>query len=173
MSETNTSSPLSNKWVTLAPWFITIASTFALIAIGFFLIINIEWFKNSIFSCDIPERNTGAYRMRAYDIHLSMIKRSVGLFSGFAIMFIGLGISFFTLRKNTNLELKSEIWSANLATASPGLFAILVGGFLIVSTIQSKDQFGGYQSGIPSNGKINLNDIQRPTDTTGINWNKK
>lgn len=143
---------LSNKWISVIPWFITIASTCALIAIGYFLIENIQWYKESVFNDSIKDVNEGAYRIRAYDLHLSMIKRSVGLFSGFAIMFIGLGVSFFTLKKNTEMELKSQIWSVNLVTASPGILAVLVGGFLIISTIKSKDSFGSYEPGSQTPG---------------------
>ena len=149
---TDTHNQLSNKWISIIPWFITIASTCALVAIGFFLIKNVEWYKESVFNNCIKDVNEGAYRMRAYDLHLSMIKRSMGLFSGFAIMFIGLGVSFFTIKKNTEIEVKSQVWSANLITASPGILAVLVGGFLIISTIRSKDSFGSYESGIQTPG---------------------
>jgi hypothetical protein len=75
-----------------------------------------------------------------------MIKRSVGLFSGFALMFIGMGVSFFTMRKNTEMQVRSTNLTASLVTASPGIIAVLVGGYLIISTIRSKDSFGSYDS---------------------------
>ncbi|XOV66336.1 MAG: hypothetical protein ACFHU9_11975 [Fluviicola sp.] len=136
----------SKSWLSYIPWFLTIASTFALIAIGLFLISNINWYKTSVFDPKITDVNSGAYRVRAYDLHLSMIKRSVGLFSGFALMFIGMGVSFFTMRKNTEMQVRSTNLTASLVTASPGIIAVLVGGYLIISTIRSKDSFGSYDS---------------------------
>lgn len=73
-----------------------------------------------------------------------MIKRSVGLFSGFAIMFIGMSVVFFTLSEKINGEFKTMSFSASIATASPGILAILVGGFLTIASINSKDEFPKY-----------------------------
>ncbi|MDW7694447.1 hypothetical protein R9C00_06830 [Flammeovirgaceae bacterium SG7u.111] len=73
-----------------------------------------------------------------------MIKRSIGLFSGFAIMFLGLGVAFFTLKENTTLSSDGFGFTTKVATASPGIIALLVGTYLIISTINSKDHFPVY-----------------------------
>lgn len=134
------------KWEIQIPWFITIASTLTLIVVGFFLINNIEWFKQSVFNEKILERNNPEYRFYTYQMHLSMIKRSVGLFSGFAIMFLGMGVAFYSMKEKIAGEFKTVSLSGSIATTSPGIIAILVGGYLIISTIKSKDEFPAYNS---------------------------
>lgn len=142
----NTPANTHPAWSKAIPWFLTIASVLALLAIGYFLIQNVEWYKHTVFESNVNDVDCGAYRMRAYDLHLSMVKRSVGLFSGFAVMFLGLGVAFYTLRSNTELSADTKGFKFSLLTASPGIVAIIVGGALIILTIQSKDTFGGYQS---------------------------
>lgn len=127
------------SWEKYIPWFLTIASSIALIAIGAFLINNINWFKEGVF-----ENNADLnleYKIYAYQMHLSMIKRSIGLFSGFAVMFIGAGVAFYSISKQTTLNLEGAGITAGLVTASPGIVAMILGAFLIISTIKSKDNF--------------------------------
>lgn len=133
-----------DNWNRFVPWFLTIACTLVLIVIGVFLIKNIQWYKESVFDVQVSEVNNPEYRFYAYHLHLSMIKRSIGLFSGFAIMFLGLGVAFFTLKESTNIDAKGAGFSAKIATASPGIVALLVGAYLIISTINSKDHFPEY-----------------------------
>ena len=135
------SPPLS--WTNWIPLYLTIASAITLILIGFFLVENIQWYKNEVFA--IYEARFGTYRMRAFDVHLSMIKRSIGLFSGFSMLFLGLGVSFYSIKRGTELGVQSELWSANLVTASPGIVSMIVGAWLISFTIQSKDTFLPYE----------------------------
>lgn len=132
-------------WNKFVPWFLTISCTLTLIVIGVFLIENIEWYKESVFAKDVSEIKQPEYRFYAYHLHLSMIKRSIGLFSGFAIMFLGLGVAFFTLKNNSTIDASGVGFSAKIVTASPGIIALLVGTYLIVSTIDSKDSFPGYE----------------------------
>ena len=127
------------SWEKYIPWFMTIASSLVLIAIGIFLINNINWFKEGVFN-NKADLNL-EYKVYAYQMHLSMIKRSIGLFSGFAIMFIGTAVAFYSIRKQTTLNLEGAGITASLVTASPGIVAMLLGAFLIISTIKSKDDF--------------------------------
>jgi hypothetical protein len=134
------------KWELGIPWFTTAVSFIMLVVLGIFLVRNIEWFKASVFATEIVERNDPEYRFYAYHMHLSMIKRSVGLFTGFAIMFIGMGVIFFTIKEKIEGQFTTPSFSANLVTASPGLIALVVGGYLIISSIQSKDEFPPFES---------------------------
>lgn len=127
-----------SNWEKYIPWFLTVASSIVLIAIGFFLINNINWFKEGVFK-NSADSNL-EYKVYAYQMHLSMIKRSVGLFSGFAIMFLGTSVSFYSIRKQTKLNIEGGL-KASLVTASPGIVAMVLGVFLIISTINSKDSF--------------------------------
>lgn len=131
-------------WFDSIPWFITIACTVTLAMIGSFLIDNIDWFKESAFAPSISDVNDPGYRTYVFHLHLSMIKRSVGLFSGFAIMFLGLGVAFYTLKDKTDAGLEGGGLSMKIASSSPGLVALIVGGYLIIETIKSKDDFPGY-----------------------------
>lgn len=127
------------KWEKYVPWFLTIGSCLALVSIGIFLISNINWFKNGVFENE-SDLNL-EYKVYAYQMHLSMIKRSVGLFSGFALMFLGTGVAFYSIKKQTSFNLKGAGITASLVTASPGIIAMVLGAFLIISTIKSKDDF--------------------------------
>lgn len=141
------------SWEIYIPWFLTVASTLVLIAIGLFLIVNFNWFKNGVF-----ENNANLnleYKVYAYQMHLSMIKRSVGLFSGFAIMFLGTGVVFYTIKQQTTLNLESAGVTANLVTASPGIIAMILGFFLIIGTINSKDDFPSFEDSNKKEIKIN------------------
>jgi hypothetical protein len=73
-----------------------------------------------------------------------MIKRSVGLFSGFALLFLGTGVVFYTLKTDSNIEIHSGGLSGTIATASPGLIAMALGVLLLLGTIASKDDFPPY-----------------------------
>ena len=133
------------KWHHSIPWLTTIASLTALIVLGIFLILNIEWFKDSVFDESIAQYKEPEYRFYAYHMHLSMIKRSVALFAGFALMLIGMSAVFYTLKEKVTGEIKSDTISGSLATASPGIVAIIAGCYMIVATVQSKDDFPMYQ----------------------------
>src|SRR5262249_19476919 len=82
-----------------------------------------------------------AYKIYVFQLHLSMIKRSVGLFAGFALIFIGTSVAFYTLKNETTLEGEAAGTSAKLNTASPGIIAMVLGVVLITFTVQSKDTF--------------------------------
>jgi hypothetical protein len=73
-----------------------------------------------------------------------MIKRSVGLFSGFALLFLGVAIVFYSLKTTQSLHIKNASLSANIATASPGIIAMVLGVVLLLTTITSKDIFPDY-----------------------------
>lgn len=158
----------NNFWYKFAPWFLTFSCSITLIIIGLFLIYNIEWFKESVFSNDIIEIRNPEYRFYAYHMHLSMIKRSVGLFSGFAIMFLGLGVALFSLNNDTTLEAEGLGVKANIVTASPGIIALLIGAYLVISTIQSKDEFKLYENNSQTNKILNRANKPNPPSDLGI-----
>ncbi len=142
----------SSNWNKIIPWFLTLACTIAIVLLALFLINNINWFKNEAVLS--PEYSNSNYRMQIYHLHSSMIKRSVGLLSGFIIMLLGLGVAFYTVKEKSTLKLEGTGWGASLITASPGLIAVLVGGFLIIMTIQSKDKFSYNENPLNSKSEI-------------------
>jgi cytochrome c biogenesis protein CcdA len=134
---------MNKHWTNLIPWYLTIASTLVLVMLAVFLIENIEWFKSQAMTS--KDWGEGRYNMSIFHLHLSMIKRSVGLFAGFALLFIGAGVSFFTVKAQMELNLEAQNISLGLVTASPGIVAMLLGTTLIYLTIQSKDHFEEYE----------------------------
>lgn len=133
-----------SRWEQYIVWFITIASTGVLITIGNFLINNIEWFKQSLFDKKANAFDGPQYRIYAYHLYLSIIKRSIGFFSGFAIMFLGMAVSFYSMKEKTTGEVKTSSITTAITTSSPGIIAQIIGGILIILTIQSKDEFPPY-----------------------------
>jgi len=127
------------QWHRAAPWILTASALFCLISIGIFLIVNINWFKTeAIFTRD---STSAIYHLQLYQIHLSFLKRSIGLFSGFSLLFIGLGVSFYTLNSTNTLKLESINYKSQLATASPGLVCVIVGAVVLTSAVSSQDTF--------------------------------
>lgn len=126
-------------WEEMIPWFMTATSVLVLICLAWFLLDNIYWFRNIATS---PSASKSIdYRIYVYQMHLAMIKRSVGLFAGFALIFIGTSVAFFTLKKYTRLEGSAAGAAAKLSSASPGIIAMFLGVVLIMFSIGSKDQF--------------------------------
>ncbi len=148
-------------WSAFAPWFLTSACTVMLGVIGWFLVDNINWFKQCALDPAIDDIDSGEYRTYAFHMHLSMIKRSVGLFSGFAVMFLGFGVAFFTLKDSTSLETQGGGLTAKIVTASPGLVALIVGATIIISVINSKDSFDLYSSSTPTETEVDLSDFPK------------
>lgn len=131
----------NSSWGRFIPWFLSITCIGVLAVIGNFLIENVEWFKQTAYEIQLINAQEPVYRIHTYHMHMSMIKNSVGIFSGFAIMFLGLGVAFYSLKKQTNLDVQSKVWSASVATASPGIIALLVGGTIIMYCVGNKSDF--------------------------------
>lgn len=134
---------MNNRWRLHAPWYMTIASTLALIGLASYLVLNIEWFKSHAFESAHCSTDA-AFRIQIHHIHFSMIKRSVAMFAGVAALLIGSAVSLHSLASETNIRGEVSGWSVQLATASPGIIAMVIGAILIGTTIASKDTFPQY-----------------------------
>ncbi|GAA4901394.1 hypothetical protein [Ferrimonas pelagia] len=140
------------NWEAAIPWYMTIISTVTLMALAVFLTLNIEWFKTQ--APQSPDWQSDQFQIHIHHLHLAMIKRSVGLFAGFAAMFIGMAVCFYSLKNQTQIDLGQAGLSVALATGSPGIIAMLLGGYLISATIQSKDHFADYPAKILTSGAV-------------------
>ncbi len=120
----------------------------AVICIGWFLVANIEWFKANAFPHG--EGYNAYYHIHVSHLFLSVLKRSVALFSGFFLMFIGSSILLFTSQQQTKVGIENAGVKANLETAAPGMVAMLFGMLLIMQTTASKDTFPDYVEENPS-----------------------
>lgn len=143
------------SWYSVAPWILSVASIITLFFIGKFLIDNLDWYKDTVFA-DIGVRGTiePKYKIYAYHLHLSMVKRSIGLFSGFSVMLLGLAVIFYTLKERSTVEASGGGITGAVTTASPGLIALLVGALLVIGSIQSKDRFPPYNAGDQTENRL-------------------
>ncbi len=141
----------SGAWRNFAPWFLTITSTVVMVGLGYFLVSNIEWYKDTAFNtenslfCLDSQKNI----LERFHLHSSLIKRSVSMFAGVGVLLIGLGVSFYTIDRMTHTKISTGGLAFQLATASPGIVALFIGAVLIITTLTSKDTF---QHNINPNG---------------------
>jgi len=135
----------TSKWAETIPWFSTIVSLLNLTCLAWFLLENILWFRSIATSTAAP--SDPYYRIYIYQMLLSVLKRMVGLYSGFALIFIGTSVAFYTLSSEIKLGGGTRGASAKLGTTSPGIVAMLLGVILIMFTIHSKDTFPPYPQG--------------------------
>lgn len=158
---------MNKTWSTFAYWLVSASSMAAVISIGWFLVTNIEWFKaNAIPSGPGygPE-----YHMHISHLFLSVLKRSVALFSGFFLMFIGSSILLFISQQQTNVSVENRDLKATLETAAPGMVAMLFGLVLLMHTISSKDEFPPYDAANDAIIEQAAADGRTPTGSTGEN----
>jgi hypothetical protein len=146
------------SWEELIPWYMTIVSTIVLISLALFLTSNIDWFKNQALLSN--GWNSELFQIHIHHLHLSMIKRSVGLFSGFSVLFIGMAVSFYSLKNQSKMDLKTVNISMAVATSSPGIIAMVLGSYLIISTVESKDHFEPYPRTVVENNNSEINKPQ-------------
>ena len=67
-------------------------------------------------------------------------------------------LHFTPLKNRRHYNIESVGISVSLITASPGIIAMILGTFLIVTTIKSKDQFPGFNKEIVTStppGRVN------------------
>ncbi|WP_440216207.1 hypothetical protein [Chromobacterium piscinae] len=107
----------------------------------------------------VPACGADAYWVVIIQESSSLFKRSLGLLGGLAVMFSGVATSFAVAKRQEGMyktaagndldnliKLESAGFKATLITASPGLFALVCGAFVICFVIASKDQSGGYSA---------------------------
>ncbi len=155
--------PLKPDWFTR-----TVTSLAAVIfaaAIGRFLMNSVQWMQNWV-----QPTNTGdplIYKLHVLHVYSAMIKRSIALFAAFTLLLLGLGASFFSLQRMTNIGADTPGGvKVRLATASPGIVAMVLGTSLIIFATNSKDQFPNYpgESGGRLRSVVGLQTSEQPLD---------
>lgn len=139
------------SWHNAVPWLLTLTSAIVLGMIAYFLVENINWFRNTAFSGSASEDLV--FRMHVHHLHLATLKRAVGLFSGFSMVFLGLGVAFRQVEYQTKIRAETPNLAITLVSASPGVIAMVLGLTLLITAIISKDQFPIYRStpqGLPT-----------------------
>jgi|GEM_PF-6186026 len=136
---------LETKWHGYAPWFMTVLSILMLAVIGLFLWSNMEWFKvEALRGMDYDDKG---YMLYIYHLQNSLMKRCLGFFTGFALAFVGCAVALYTVKDVSNLNLETGGSKLVLASASPGLFAMVLGILLMITTLVSKDTFPSFEPG--------------------------
>jgi hypothetical protein len=133
-----------SKWESFIPWFLTVASAATISLLVYFLVDNILWFRESLFSQG--PKGDPAYITTALALYVSTLKRSVGFFSAFCLIFIGTGISLYVAKKSTKLDMSAHDVKVSIITASPGILAMILGVLLMIVDISSKDTVNGSSS---------------------------
>ncbi|MEZ8143240.1 hypothetical protein A1OO_06075 [Enterovibrio norvegicus FF-33] len=134
---------MQGSWFRFSPWYLTITSTLVLAGLGYFLVTNLNWFKETAFASHSASelKDNTHYYFSMFNLYISMLKRSVAMFAGVGTLLIGLAVCFFTIEKSTSASIEGSGWAFQLATASPGIFAMFVGAMLIAFSVHSKDSF--------------------------------
>jgi hypothetical protein len=131
---------------------------------GIFLYQSMNWYETKY--GNVGENPDLAYRIYVLLIHTSMVRRSLGIFSGSAILTIGMSIALYTVRQMNRLNLGSRSVTVSIVTASPGLVAMVIGALLIAFSIASKDQFPAYTQGaqkiVNAEGPLDLSGVPPP-----------
>lgn len=149
----NATAPAIAHWRALIPWFMTSVSLVVLVSLAWFLIENIFWFRSHAFPATGVVRDQ-SFTLYAFHMHLAMVKRSVGLFAGFALIFIGTAVAFYTLSSATSVEGGTNGITGKLKTTSPGIIAMVLGTMLIMFTIYSKDSFDALPDSSPASPEL-------------------
>lgn len=134
---------MSSRWSQFSYWLVTTLSLAALACIAGFLVLNVEWFKAHALPPD-SQAFDPRYQIYMSHIFLSMIKRSVALFAGFFLMFIGSSILLFVSKNQHEIQVENGLLKASLISASPGMVALLCGLVLLMHATASKDSFPDY-----------------------------
>ncbi|MFA6013275.1 MAG: hypothetical protein WC799_25015, partial [Desulfobacteraceae bacterium] len=128
-----------SKWIKFIPWFMTITSTIVMLSIGYFLIENMNWFKN------ISEKPgfeyTELYQIHIFHLFISTLKRLIGFFASFCLIFIGTGASIYAMKQASSMTGESKDFKISLITTSPRIIAMVLGVILMSITIINKDSF--------------------------------
>ena len=132
------------SWDKAIPWVLTAASAIVLTMIALFLVDNINWFRDTALAD--PAGSDLVFRMHVHHLHLATVKRAVGLFSGFSMVFLGLGVAFRQMTSQSTVGAQAPSVAVTVASASPGIVAMVLGLMLLMTTIVSKDEFPMYRS---------------------------
>lgn len=132
------------KWNNAIIWIISLSCIINLLFSSYYFFTNVEWFKASAFDPRIDVVNTGEYRTYIFHLQLRLMIRSVGLLTGSSIMMLGMASIFYLWTKDTKVDAEHENLKLSLVSASPGLLAILIGGIVLIATINSKDTFPAF-----------------------------
>jgi p-aminobenzoyl-glutamate transporter AbgT len=126
-----------NSWEKFIPWYLTTISCVLLFGIGWFILDNVLWLREHMFSGE--SESELSYRSHQYFLLISTIRRSAGLFSGIALMLLGVGIVFYVAKTQTKFDMSMHGVSLSIVSASPGIIAMALGCFLIAHNTASKD----------------------------------
>lgn len=152
-----------SKWEKFAPWFMTLASTVVMLAIAYFLVDNMNWFK---ITAEQPGRiYSELYQIHTFHLYISTLKRLIGFFASFCLIFIGTGASIYAMANSTSINGEGKDFKVSLVTTSPGIIAMILGVVLMAITIVGKDSFPEFNPQIQTQTLENIK-VQDGADRT-------
>ncbi|WP_416866769.1 MAG: hypothetical protein ACMVP2_03740 [Imperialibacter sp.] len=127
----------------LTPRLLLITGTLSIAVVSYYLFMNYLWFKEQVFSDSILCVDHPNYVSLSLHMHLSFVKNSLGIFTGFILIFIGFGFSFYSIEKTSDIKLKGAGISFSIISNSPGIIAIVIGAFVLTTSITTQANFPG------------------------------
>ena len=133
--------PLAPKWQRSI---LTMTAIALFITLGCALIF-IAWTANVLFSLGGMHTDDPLYSWTSMTVLANTTMRVLGIFFGAGCMFAGAATAFYTVGHNTNISggggQASSAFQFAIATASPGIIAIVAGATVVVSTVYAKSTF--------------------------------
>jgi hypothetical protein len=86
-----------------------------------------------------------AFWVRVYDVKAAILLRILGITAGAAVMIAGTATSFISLKEQITASGGVPGATVRLASASPGIFGLLVGGIVVSFAISQSAKIGAYQ----------------------------
>jgi hypothetical protein len=114
----------------------------ALFAMGYLLYGELKWINST--AQDAGKCAGPAFWVRVYDLKAAILMRILAIAAGATVMLAGTATSFISLRQQIKASAVSATLKGNLATASPGIFGLLVGGVVVCFAIANTASIGQY-----------------------------
>lgn len=140
-------------------------------------LIFIAWTANTLFNLGALHPDDALYSWTSMTVLANTTMRVLGIFFGAACMFAGAATAFYVTGQTNNLSggggQGSNAFQFALATASPGIVAILAGAAVVVLSVYAKSTFQYTPAGRSSAAPTTASALQSPdelfagTDTPG------
>ncbi|MFC0350405.1 hypothetical protein [Undibacterium danionis] len=153
------------SWQRITPWFLMIASSIVIYTIGHFLIQNMEWFRAN--ATLVISGHSENYQIHILHIHAATLKRLIGFFASFCLIFLGTGVSIYAVQNATKFSGEANSAKLSLVTTSPGIVAMLLGTVLMIYAVTSKDEFPAFDGSETNSASATTPGLERTVPLRG------
>lgn len=125
-------------------------------------LIFIAWTANTLFTLGALHADDPLYSWTSMAVLANTTMRVLGIFFGAACMFAGAATAFYTAGQSTNITggggQSTNAFQFALATASPGIVAIVAGAAVVVLAVYAKSTFQYTPGGraVPASSSSNV-----------------